>query len=347
MISTKGYAAQSAVAPLAPFTFNRRNLNENDVLIDILYCGICHSDIHQVRNEWGGSIYPMVPGHEIVGRITQVGSAVKKFKVGDMAGVGCLVNSCRTCPSCQKGYEQYCENRSVGTYNSYELDGVTPTYGGYSDKIVTHEDFVLHVSEKLAPERVAPLLCAGITTYSPLRQWKVGKGHRLGVLGLGGLGHMAIKLGASMGAEVTVISTSPKKEKDALALGAHKFVVVRDKESAAQVKNYFDFIIDTVSAQHDLNMYLQMLRLDGTMIMVGIPPKPEEIAAFNLIGKRRRLAGSLIGGLPETQEMLDYCAANNIMSDVEVIKPDYINQAYERVLKSDVHYRFVIDMKAL
>jgi uncharacterized zinc-type alcohol dehydrogenase-like protein len=338
MIAAKAYAAQNATSPLAPFSLERRKPGAHDVLIDILYCGVCHSDIHQVRNEWGGAKYPMVPGHEIVGRVTEIGSAVTKFKVGDLAGIGCLVDSCRTCSSCAEDQEQYCENGSVGTYNSFEKDKKTLTFGGYSDKIVTDENFVLKVSDKLSLERVAPLLCAGITTYSPLRQWKVGKGHRVAVLGLGGLGHMAVKFTAAMGAEVTVLSTSPSKEKDATALGAHKFVVT---------KNEFDFIIDTVSADHDINLYLTLLRLDGTMIMLGIPPDDPKIRVFNLIGKRRRLAGSLIGGIKETQEMLDYCAEHNIMSDVEVIPISEINNAYERMIKGDVHYRFVIDLKTL
>ena len=346
MSNAKGYAAQSATTPLGPFKFERREPGAHDVEIEILYCGVCHSDIHQARNEWGGSIFPMVPGHEIVGKVTRVGAHVKNFKAGDLAGVGCLVDSCRTCPSCEQGLEQYCETGMVGTYNGREKDG-SPTYGGYSDKIVTDEKYVLKVSEKLSLERVAPLLCAGITTYSPLRQWKVGKGHRLAVVGLGGLGHMAVKLAVSMGAEVTVLSTSANKEADAKELGAHKFVVTKDAAALATVKNYFDFIIDTVSAEHDYNLYLSLLRLDGTMILLGVPPTAQQVAAFNLIGKRRRLAGSLIGGIKETQEMLDYCAEHNIMSDVEVIPISEINTAYERMLKGDVHYRFVIDLKTL
>lgn len=347
MIPTKAYAAQNATSPLTPFQFERRTSGAHDVAIDILYCGVCHSDIHQVRNEWGGSKYPMVPGHEIVGKITAVGALVTKFKVGDLAGIGCLVDSCRACSSCADGQEQYCENGMIGTYNSYEKDGKTLTQGGYSDKIVTDEAFVLHVSDKLSLERVAPLLCAGITTYSPLRQWKVAKGHRVAVLGLGGLGHMAVKFAVAMGAEVTVLSTSPSKEADAKELGAHKFVVTKDATSLTAVKNYFDFIIDTVSAQHDLNLYLGLLRLDGTMILLGVPPDAPQLQVFNLIGKRRRLAGSLIGGIKETQEMLDYCAEHNIMSDVEVIPISEINNAYERMIKGDVHYRFVIDLKSL
>lgn len=347
MIAAKGYAVPDKDSVLGPFKFERRELGGHNVLIDILYCGICHSDIHQARNEWGGSIYPMVPGHEIVGRVAGVGKEVKNFKAGDLAGVGCLVNSCQQCSSCKQGFEQYCENHFVGTYNSYELDGKTPTYGGYSDKIVTDEKFVLHVPSNLALERVAPLLCAGITTYSPLRQWKVGKGTRVGVVGLGGLGHMGVKLAAAMGAEVTVLSTSASKQADAQGLGAHKFVVTKDEKALKAVTNYFDIILDTVSAQHDYNLYLSLLRLDGTMVLLGVPPDAEKVAAFNLIGKRRRLAGSLIGGLAETQEMLDFCGEHNIMSDVEVIPMSYVNEAYERVMKSNVKYRFVIDMKSL
>jgi alcohol dehydrogenase (NADP+) len=347
MKPTKGYAAQAATTPVAPFSFERRDPGPHDVQIQILYCGVCHSDLHQVRNEWGNSIYPMVPGHEIVGRVTAVGNHVKKYKEGDLVGVGCLVDSCRECPKCKQGLEQYCENGSVGTYNSYERDGKTPTYGGYSDSIVTNEDFVLKVSEDLPIEGVAPLLCAGITTYSPLRYWKVGKGHKLAVLGLGGLGHMAVKFGAAFGAEVTMLSHSPSKEADAKRLGAHRFALTKDAEQVKSLASYFDFIVDTVSAPHDYNMYLNMLNTNGVMICVGAPPAPAQVPAFNLIGNRRSIGGSLIGGLPETQEMLDYCAAHNIVSDVEVINIKDINDAYERMLKGDVRYRFVIDMATL
>ncbi len=346
-MQVKGYAAIDAKTPLEPFKFERREVGPHDVLIDIMFCGVCHSDIHQVRDEWGGSIFPMVPGHEIVGRVEKVGEKVTNFKAGDLAGVGCMVDSCRTCSSCTKGLEQYCEVGNIGTYNSYEKDGKTPTYGGYSKKIVVDEKYTLQISDKLSPERVAPLLCAGITTFSPLRQWKVGKGHRVGIMGLGGLGHMAVKLAASMGAEVTVLSTSPAKEADAKELGAHKFVVTKDKEALKSIRNYFDFIINTVSANHDLKMYMNLLTLDGTMILLGAPPEAPQLHAMNLIKKRRRIAGSLIGGIPETQEMLDYCAEHNIMSDVEVIDIKDINGAYERMMKGDVHYRFVIDMKTL
>ncbi|MBX2903451.1 MAG: NAD(P)-dependent alcohol dehydrogenase [Chitinophagales bacterium] len=347
MLTTKSYAAQNATSPLAPYQFERRTPGLHDVQIEILYCGVCHSDIHQVRNEWGGAKYPMVPGHEIVGRVTAVGAQVTKFKVGDTAGVGCLVDACRTCNSCSEGNEQYCENGSVGTYNSYEKNSKTLTQGGYSDKIVVDENFVLKVSNNLPLEKVAPLLCAGITTYSPLRQWKVGKGHKVGILGLGGLGHMAVKFAVTMGAEVTVLSTSPGKKNDALQLGAHKFIVTKNHDEVKAVRNYFHFIIDTVSAQHDINFYTSLLGVDGTLIMLGIPPEAPQLQVFNLVGKRRSIAGSLIGGIAETQEMLDYCAANNITSDVEVIPINYINQAYERMIKGDVHYRFVIDVKTL
>jgi uncharacterized zinc-type alcohol dehydrogenase-like protein len=347
MITAKGYAAQDKQAPLAPFHFERRDPSPHDVRFEILYCGVCHSDIHQARDEWGGSIYPMVPGHEIVGRVTAVGNQVNKFKVGDLAAVGCLVDSCRTCDNCKQGLEQYCKNGAVGTYNSYEKDGKTPTYGGYSNHIVVHEDFVLHVPDNLALEGVAPLLCAGITTYSPLRHWKVGQGHKVGVLGLGGLGHMAVKFASAFGSEVTMLSTSPAKEADAKKLGAHKFVLTTDAQKVKSVRGYFDFIIDTVSAPHDYNMYLKMLATNGIHICVGAPPTPAAVAAFSLIGNRRSLAGSTIGGLPETQEMLDFCSSYNIISDVEVIAMKDINKAYERMLKGDVRYRFVIDMSTL
>ncbi len=347
MNNTKAYAAYDANSPLKDFELQRREPGPTDVVIEILYCGVCHSDIHQVRNEWANAMYPMVPGHEIVGRVKAVGAEVTKFKEGDLAGVGCLVDSCRECPKCKDGLEQYCEGGSVGTYNSMEKDGKTITYGGYSKQIVTTADFVLKVSDKLELKAVAPLLCAGITTYSPLRHWKVGKGHKVGVLGLGGLGHMAVKFAVSFGAEVTMLSHSPNKERDAKRLGAHRFALTSAEETVKSLANHFDFIIDTISAPHDYNVYLNMLNTDGVMICVGAPPAPAEIPAFNLIFQRRSIAGSLIGGIPETQEMLDYCAEHNIVSDVEVIAMKDINDAYERMMKGDVKYRFVIDLATL
>ncbi|QZK90249.1 NAD(P)-dependent alcohol dehydrogenase [Flavobacterium sp. CHNK8] len=347
MILTKGYAAQDAKSDLAPWNFERRALGAHDVQFDIQFCGVCHSDLHQIKDDWGGSIYPMVPGHEIVGKVVGVGEKVTRFKVGDLAGTGCLVDSCRTCENCKEGLEQFCINGRTDTYNALGQDGVTPTYGGYSNTIVVHEDFVLHISDKLDLAAVAPLLCAGITTYSPLKHWKVGKGHKLAVLGLGGLGHMAVKFGVAFGAEVTVLSTSPDKEQDAKKLGAHHFIVTKDEKQLAKAAGTFDFILDTVSAPHDLNLYLSLLRVNGVHICVGVPPTPYEIHAFSLIGGRRSLAGSLIGGLPETQEMLDYCAANGIVSDIELIDMKDIHEAYDRMTKGDVRYRFVIDMATL
>ena len=348
MSVTKAYAAPAASVPLAPFSVERRAPGAHDVQLAILFCGVCHSDLHQVRNEWGGAIFPMVPGHEIVGRVAAVGEHVTKFKVGDLAGVGCMVDSCRTCPSCQEGLEQYCETTGmVGTYNAREIGTGAPTYGGYSQQIVVDEKYTLKVSDKLDLARVAPLLCAGITTYSPLRQWGVGPGHRVAVMGLGGLGHMAVKFAAALGAEVTVLSTSPEKEADAQALGAHKFVATKDKEQLKAVGNYFDFIVNTVSAQLDLASYVNLLRREGTMILLGVPSEAPHLHAFNLIAKRRRVVGSLIGGIAETQEMLDFCAEHNIMSDVELINIQDINESYERMLKGDVKYRFVIDVASL
>ncbi|AHJ96198.1 NAD(P)-dependent alcohol dehydrogenase [Hymenobacter swuensis] len=346
MSAAKGYAAQAAHAPLTPFNFERREVGPHDVRIEILFCGVCHSDVHQVRDEWGGSIFPMVPGHEIVGRVTEVGAHVQGFKAGDLAGVGCMVDSCQHCAECNDGLEQYCDNGFVGTYNAKGKDG-QPTYGGYSNSIVVTEKFVLHVSEKLDLARVAPLLCAGITTWSPLRQWNAKQGDRVAVMGLGGLGHMAVKFAAAMGCEVTVLSTSPSKEEDAKALGAHKFVVTKDPEAMKGISNYFDLIINTVSAPMDLTPYVASLRLDGTMVLLGVPPEAPQLHAFNLIAKRRRIAGSLIGGIQETQEMLDFCAEHNVMSDVEIIRMDYINEAYERMMKSDVKYRFVLDLATI
>ena len=347
MLPTRGYATKGPTSPLEPFTFERRELGPHDLLIEILYCGVCHSDIHQARDEWGGSLFPMVPGHEIVGRVTRAGSAVQRFKAGDLAGVGCFVDSCRVCESCKAGLEQYCEEHLVLTYNGTERDKKTPTYGGYASQIVVDENYTLRISPSLPLANVAPLLCAGITTYSPLRRYKVGRGQRVAVVGLGGLGHMAIKLAASMGAEVTVLSTSKSKEGDARRLGAHEFVVITDPKKLEALANRFDFILDAVSADHDLNAYLNLLRRDGVLALVGAPAKPMEVQAFSLLLKRRTLVGSLIGGLGETQEMLDYCTEKNIASDVEVIPIQQVEAAYERTIKGDVRYRFVIDMKTL
>lgn len=344
---TPAYAAQAPDTPLAPFQIQRREVRPHDVELEILYCGVCHSDIHMARNEWGQTIYPVVPGHEIVGRVTAAGNKVTKFRSGDLAGVGVMVESCRECVNCRKGLEQYCTVGMVGTYSARDRSTGEITQGGYSKQIVVHEDFMFRLSDKLPLAKVAPLLCAGITTYSPLRHWKVGKGHKLGVVGLGGLGHMAVKFGASFGAEVTLLSTSPEKEKDARRLGAHKFALTSDSAQLEKLAGYFDFIIDCVSAKHDYNLYLHLLATDGVMICVGIPPTPAEVAMFSLIGGRRSLAGSGIGGIPETQEMLDYCAKHGITSDIELIDIASVNDAYVRMLKSDVRYRFVIDMASL
>jgi len=346
-LKTPAYAAASARSALAPSTIERRAPGPEDVLIDILYCGVCHSDIHQARDEWGGGLFPMVPGHEIVGRVREVGARVTKFKIGDLAGVGCMVDSCRECDSCRRGIEQFCEQGAALTYNSTEMDRKTPTYGGYSSQIVVAEHFVLKVPAGLDPAGVAPLLCAGITTYSPLRQWNTKKGDRVGVVGLGGLGHMAVKLAAAMGAEVTMLSTSRSKEGDARRLGAHAFELTKDEATFQKLAGRFDLIVDTVSAPHDYNAYLGLLRPLGTMVVVGVPTEPAPVAAFSLIWGNKRLAGSAIGGIPETQEMLDYCAANRIVSDVEIIPIQKINEAYERTIKADVRYRFVIDIASL
>jgi uncharacterized zinc-type alcohol dehydrogenase-like protein len=348
MIQARGYATHTAEAKFEPFDFERRDLGAKDVLIEILFAGICHSDIHQAKGEWGNSIFPMVPGHEIVGRITQIGAEVTKFKQGDIAGVGCFVDSCRTCANCREGFEQFCLVHCSQTYNSTEMDRKTPTYGGYSNVIVVDEDYALKVShDESELASVAPLLCAGITTYSPLKRFKVGPGQKIGVVGLGGLGHMGVKLAVSMGAEVTVFSTSPSKEEDARKLGAHNFVVTRDPENMKALAAQFDFILDTVSAPHDLNSYLALLKLNGAMVIVGVPEKPAEVHHFSLISNNRILAGSGIGGIPETQEMLDYCAERNIVSDVEMISFRQIEEAYDRTIKADVRYRFVLDLKTL
>jgi uncharacterized zinc-type alcohol dehydrogenase-like protein len=346
MIKTPAYAAADATSSLAPFTVNRREPGPHDVLIDILYCGVCHSDIHQARDEWGGSIFPMVPGHEIIGLVQQVGKKVERWEVGDTVGVGCFVDSCRECEACRDGEEQFCEKGATFTYNSRERDGQTPTYGGYSTRIVVDESYVLKIPDGLPLDRAAPLLCAGITTYSPLRQFGVKRGDRIAVVGLGGLGHMAVKLGKGMGAHVTVLSHSPEKKNDALKLGADDFIVTRDPEVFTSNAGRFSFILDTVSAQHDYNAYLNLLRRDGTMVLVGVP-EPSPLAAWPLISGRRRIAGSLIGGIRETQEMLDFCAEHGIAADVEVIPIQRINEAFDRTLKSDVRYRFVIDMASL
>jgi len=346
MISSLGYAAQHSKAKLEPFSFHRREAGPKDIVIDIQYCGVCHSDIHQVRDEWGGSIYPMVPGHEIVGRVVQVGGQVSKFKPGDLAGVGCLVDSCRTCPSCEAGEEQYCENGMVVTYNGLDKNG-EPTYGGYSNNIVVDEAYALSISPKLDLAAVAPLLCAGITTYSPLRHWRVGQGQKVGVVGLGGLGHMALKFAHSFGAHVVLFTTSAHKKDDALRLGADDVVLSKDPDAVSAHANSFDFILDTVSAPHDLNVFLNLLKRDGTMTLVGVPDAPPLVQPFHLLMKRRSLAGSLIGGISQTQEMLDYCAEHGIVSDIELIPIQQVNEAYERVLKSDVKFRFVIDMASL
>ncbi len=347
MLTTPAYAAADATSPLAPTTIERRPPGPAEVLIDILYCGVCHSDLHQVRDEWGGSVFPMVPGHEIVGRIAETGSAVTKFKPGDAVGVGCFVDSCRHCAQCEAGEEQFCEQGMTGTYNAMARDGSGPTYGGYSTRITVDQDYVLRIPESLPLDAAAPLLCAGITTYSPLRHFGVKAGDEVAVVGLGGLGHMAVKLAAAMGARVTVLSTSESKRDDALALGAHAFAATRDKATFKTLAKSFDFIVDSVSAEHDYNAYLSLLRTDGTMILLGIPETPAPVAAAALIMQRRRLTGSLIGGIRETQEMLDFCAEHGIAADIELIDIADINTAYERMLKGDVHYRFVIDIASL
>ncbi len=347
MIQAKGYAAHDNHSDLQPWDFERREVGAHDVQYEILFCGVCHSDLHQVRNDWGNAKYPMVPGHEIVGRVVKVGDSVSKFKVGDLVGTGCLVDSCQKCENCNEGYEQFCKTGASATYNSFEQDKKTPTQGGYSNTIVVHEDFTLRIPKNLDLAAVAPLLCAGITTYSPLRHWKVGKGHKLAVLGLGGLGHMAVKFGVAFGADVTVLSTSPEKEKDAMKLGAHHFINTKDEEQVNDAKGAFDFILDTVSAPHDLNMYMKMLRVNGTHICVGIPTEGYNLSPMSIISGRKSLAGSSIGGLPETQEMLDFCGEHNIVSDIEMIDMKNIEKAFKRMQAGDVRYRFVIDMATL
>ena len=345
-LSTPAYAAQSATAPLAPWTLDRRDPGATDVLIEILFCGVCHSDLHQVRDEWGGTTYPIVPGHEIVGKITAVGSAVSKWSVGDTVGVGVFVDSCRKCEPCLRGEEQYCDEGMTGTYNAKSRDGKSITYGGYSTQITVDQDYVVQIPAEIPLDRAAPLLCAGITTYSPLVYFGVKPGDQVAIVGLGGLGHMGAKFAKALGARVTVLSHSPSKREAALELGADDFVATSNPEVFAANKMRFDLILDTVSAKHEYNDYLGLLKLNGTMVLVGLP-EPTSIRAGALIGKRRSLAGSMIGGIRETQEMLDFCAEKGIAADVEVIRMDYINEAYERMLKSDVRYRFVIDLSSL
>lgn len=344
---TKAYAAFNEKDPLVPFQFERREPRPHDVQIEILYCGVCHSDIHQVRNEWGDSIYPMVPGHEIVGKVKKIGKAVKKFKVGDLAAVGVMIDSCRKCKNCRNLMEQYCVESMTGTYNAYERDGVTIAQGGYSSQIVTDERFVYSISKKLDLKAVAPLLCAGITTYSPLRYANVSKGMKVGVIGLGGLGHMGVKFAVSFGAEVTLISHTASKQKDAKRLGAHEFLLSTDEKQMKKMDSYFDVLLNCVSANHDYEKYLKLLDIHGKMLVVGLPAKDPEVSPFALIKNRRSITGSMIGGTKETQEMLDYCAKKNIVSDVEVIPIQKINEAYEKMLRNDVRYRFVIDMGSL
>jgi uncharacterized zinc-type alcohol dehydrogenase-like protein len=346
MQKIQAWGVAAAGSPLAPMTIERREPGPHDVLLEVLFCGVCHSDIHQARDEWSGGIFPMVPGHEIVGRVVRVGSAAKKFQVGALAGVGCMVDSCRACRPCEEKIEQFCEKGNAPTYNGTEMDRTTRTYGGYSAQLVVDERYALRIPDGLDPAGVAPLLCAGITTYSPLRQRGVKAGDRVGVVGLGGLGHMAVKLAASMGARVTVLSTSADKEADARRLGATDFVVTKG-DALEKLAGQLDFIIDTVSAPHDYNAYLALLRPHGAMTLVGAPPGAAAINPFVLLMGGRQLGGSLIGGIAETQEMLDHCAKHGIVSDIELIAIDKINEAYERVLKSDVRYRFVIDMASL
>ena len=346
MFQTKGYAAHSAREPLKPFSFKRRDPLPDDIQLDILFCGVCHSDLHMARNEWGGTNYPVVPGHEIVGRVAKVGSEVKEFKEGDLAAVGCMVDSCRTCPECEKGLEQYCPG-TVLTYNSTDEHTGGVTYGGYSKHIVVNQDFALRVPDNLDPAAAAPLLCAGITTYSPMRHWNVQSGHKVGVVGLGGLGHMALKFGHALGAHVVLFTHSPGKTEDAKRLGADEVVLSQDEDAINHHAGSFDFMIDTVSAKHDLGLYLNLLKRDATMTLVGLPPEGIPLDAFPLIRFRRSLAGSLIGGIPETQEMLDFCGKHDFACDIEMIRMDQINEAYERMLKSDVKYRFVIDLATL
>lgn len=347
MIPVKGYAAQDSRTPLGPYSFQRREPHDHDVVIDIKYCGICHTDIHQVTNGWGGSTYPMVPGHEIAGTVSQVGSKVTRYKVGDKVGVGCFVDSCRKCDPCKRGLEQYCQEGMSTTYNGVERDGKTPTQGGYSNKIVVDENYVLRIPENIQLDRAAPLLCAGITLYSPLAHWKAGPGKKVGIVGLGGLGHIGVKIAHALGSEVTVLSHSLAKQGDAKKLGADKFYATSDPQTFEKLRRYFDLIINTVSSGIDLNVYLELLKLDGAMILVGMPETEASVGPSLLAGARRTLAGSLIGGIKETQEMLDFCGKHNIACDIEIIPIQKVNEAYKRILSSDVRYRFVIDIKSL
>ncbi len=347
MLKTNGYAAYDAHSPLSSFEFERREPGPHDAQIEILYCGVCHTDIHQARDEWGGTVFPLVPGHEIIGRVTATGTAAKKFKPGDMVGVGCMVDSCRRCPECEADLEQYCDT-VVFTYNSPDRHTGKMTYGGYSNQIVVDQDFVLHIPDNLVPAAAAPLLCAGITTYSPLRHWNVGPGQKVGIVGLGGLGHIAVKLAHAMGAYTVLFTTSPGKKNDAIRLGADEVVVTRNPEEMKPHAGSFDFILNTVAAPHDLDPFLALLGRDGTMCLIGVPSAPHPSPGVDgLIMRRRSLAGSLIGGIRETQEMLDFCSAHDIAADIELISMQNINEAYERMLKSDVKYRFVIDMSTL
>lgn len=346
-MKSRAYAALAAKTDLVPYEFERRELGSNDVALDISYAGICHSDIHQVAEEWGAAIFPMVPGHEIAGIVTAVGTKVSKFSVGDKIGVGVFVDSCRACESCQKGLQQYCVEGMTGTYNGLERDGKTVAMGGYSNNFVINEDYAVKIPDNLPLDGVAPLLCAGITLYSPIKHWKVKSGMKVAVMGLGGLGHMGVKFAVAMGAEVTVLSHSPNKQADAIAMGAHHFVSTKDPANLTSLTKNFDLILNTVSAELNINDYLNLLTLDGTLVVIGLPGKPYEVHAGTLLNGRRSMAGSMIGGVPEMQEMLDFCAKHSIVSDVEVIKADYINQAYKRTVASDVKYRFVIDASTI
>ncbi len=342
-MKTRGLVVNHASAPLVPWEFDRRDLGPDDVALDIAYAGICHSDIHQAREEWGPAIFPMVPGHEIVGTVREVGPSVTKFAVGDRIGVGVFIDSCRTCENCVRGLQQYCTQGMTGTYNTMERDGTTIAQGGYSNLFVINQDYAVHVPNNLDMAGVAPLLCAGITLYSPLKHWGAKPGMKVGVMGLGGLGHMGVKFAAALGAHVTVLSHSPGKEADAKAMGAHEFVVTKDPKNLKALASTFDLILNTVSAELDINTYLELLKLDGTLVVIGLPGKPYSVEVGTLLGARRSMSGSMIGGIPEMQEMLDFCGEHNITSDVEIISAGYVNTAYERTVASDVKYRFVID----